>query len=552
MLAQIGFLAVHREGDAVHRADVDAGIAFDAELRREHRLHVAIEAAPGFRQRQLRVEAELDLGLDVLERDHLVAQRHLVALIERDLVVVGPFVDAHLLAHQRDHRSRTVGDVLAIEHLVDRDGGLVAVRHRPDDVLRAEGGVAAEEHLRVARLEGLVVELGQAPVVELDAGVALDPGEGVLLADRHQHVVAGEMLLGLAGGHQLAAALVVVLRLHLLEGDAGELAVLVREFLRHQVIVDRDALVHGVFLFPRRRLHFLEARAHHHLHVLAAEPARGAAAVHGGVAAAEHDHALADFRGVAERHRGQPVDADMDVLGRFLAAGNVEVAPARRAGADEDRVPALRQQRLHTVDARAAAELDAEIEDVAAFFVDHGVGQAEFRDLRADHAAGFGIAVEHHAMIAERREVARDGERSRPAADQRDALAVLLLRRLRQPRLDVVLVIGGDALQAADRHRLVLDAHAPAGRLARPVAGAPEDSRKHVRVPVDHVGVGIAARRDQPDIFRDWRVRRASPLAIHDLVEVIRRGNVGILHSLLETRPTPARLYTCKKLAGVA
>ena len=161
------------------------------------------------------------------------------------------------------------------------------------------------------------------------------------------------------------------------------------KYFGHQIIVDRDALVHGVFLFPRRRLHFLEARAHHHLHVLAAEPARGAAAIHGGVAAAEHDHALADFRGVAERHRGQPVDADMDVLGRFLAAGDVEVAAARRAGADEDRVPAFRQQRLHAVDALAAAEFDAEVEDVAAFLVDDGVGQAEFRDLRADHAAGF-------------------------------------------------------------------------------------------------------------------------------------------------------------------
>ena len=143
-------------------------------------------------------------------------------------------------------------------------------------------------------------------------------------------------------------------------------------------------------------------------------------------------------------------------------------------------------------------------------------------------------------MIAERRQIARDGERSRPAADQRDALAVLLLRRLRQPRRDVVLVVGGHALQAADRHRLVFHAHAPAGRLARPVAGAPEHSRKHVRIPIDHVGVGIAARRDQPDVFGNGRMRRTSPLAIHDLVEVVGRGNVGILHSLLETRPSPA------------
>ena len=103
------------------------------------------------------------------------------------------------------------------------------------------------------------------------------------------------MLLRLAGGNELAPALGVVLGLHLLEGDAGELAVFVREFLRHEEIVDRDALVHGVFLFPRRRLHFLEAGAHHHVDLLAAEPAGGAAAIHGGVAAAKHDDAFADL-----------------------------------------------------------------------------------------------------------------------------------------------------------------------------------------------------------------------------------------------------------------
>ena len=45
--AQVGFLAVRREADAVHRADVDAGIALDAQLGREHRLHVAVQAALG-------------------------------------------------------------------------------------------------------------------------------------------------------------------------------------------------------------------------------------------------------------------------------------------------------------------------------------------------------------------------------------------------------------------------------------------------------------------------------------------------------------------------
>src|SRR5262249_33603539 len=81
---------------------------------------------------------------------------------------------------------------------------------------------------------------------------------------------------------------------------------------------------------------------------------------------------------------------------------------------------------------------------------------------------------------------------------------------------------------------LLLDAAAPASRLARPVAGAPEDSRKHVGLPIDHVGVAIATRRDQPDVFRDWGVCRTSPLAIHDLVEVVRISDVGILHFLLD------------------
>ncbi len=227
----------------------------------------------------------------------------------------------------------------------------------------------------------------------------------------------------------------------------------------------------------------------------------------------------------------------MDVFRRFLAAGDIEVAAARRAGADEDRVPAFGQQRLHAVDTLAAAEVDAEAEDVAAFLVDDRVGQAELRDLRADHAAGLGVLVEDHNVIAKRGKVAGDGERGGATADKSNTLAVLLRRRLRQPLADIVLVVGGDALQAADRHRLVFDAHAPAGRFARAVAGAAEHAGKHIRMPIDHVGVGITPRGDQADIFRHRRMRRAGPLAIDDFMKVVGGGNIGILHSLLETRP---------------
>ncbi len=61
----------------------------------------------------------------------------------------------------------------------------------------------------------------------------------------------------------------------------------------------------------------------------------------------------------------------MDIGGGFLAAGDVEVAPARRAGADEDRIPVFSASSAFRLSiALAAAELDAEVEDVAAFLVD--------------------------------------------------------------------------------------------------------------------------------------------------------------------------------------
>src|SRR3984893_19037723 len=157
----------------------------------------------------------------------------------------------------------------------------------------------------------------------------------------------------------------------------------------------------------------------------------------------------------------------MDVRRRFLAAGNVELAAARRARTDEDRIPALRQQRLEAVYALAAVKFDAEIEDIVAFLVDDRFREAEARNLRADHAAGLGVLVEHHAVIAERRQVARDRERGGAAAHERDALAVLGGRRLGQAGADVVLEIGRRPFEAADRDRLVLHAHAPARWFAR-------------------------------------------------------------------------------------
>ena len=273
MHAQCGFVIVAGEGDAIHRADVNAGIAFDAGVLGEHGLHVAIEAALGFLEGRAGVEAQFHFDRDAFQRLHLFLQRHLEALVAGNFVVVAPLVDAHLLRDHLQQWVRALSYVFAVEELVDRDGRVVAVRDRPDDVLGSERRVAAEEYIRQARLQRHLVHHRHAPFVEGQADVALDPGEMVFLTHRDQHVIAFHENSWLAGRYQAAPALFIAPGLDLFKIHADQLAVAVLERFRHHEIQDRDAFVDGVFLFPGRGLHLVETGTHDHLHVFAAESA---------------------------------------------------------------------------------------------------------------------------------------------------------------------------------------------------------------------------------------------------------------------------------------
>src|SRR5205823_6556081 len=158
-------------------------------------------------------------------------------------------------------------------------------------------------------------------------------------------------------------------------------------------IEDRNALVLRVLLLPGRGLHFLETGAHDDGDLFAAEAARGAAAIHRRVAATQHDDAAADLVDVAERDGGQPVDADMDMGAGLLAPGQLDLAAARRAGADKDRVPALIKQLAHAADVMPEAGLDPHVEDQIDLFIGDGFGQAKARDLAAHHPAALAVAV---------------------------------------------------------------------------------------------------------------------------------------------------------------
>src|SRR6266540_1169551 len=80
---------------------------------------------------------------------------------------------------------------------------------------------------------------------------------------------------------------------------------------------------------------------------------------------------------------------------------------------------------------------------------------------------------------------------------------------------------------------------ATAGGLAGPVAGAAENSGKHIGVPVDHVGVVVTPCRDQPDVFGDWSMGRTGPLAIYDFVEVFGCTDIRRFQRILSVRTPP-------------
>jgi hypothetical protein len=98
---------------------------------------------------------------------------------------------------------------------------------------------------------------------------------------------------------------------------------------------------------------------------------------------------------------------------------------------------------------------------------------------------------------------------------------------------DVVFEICGHSFEPANSHRLLFYPTSPAGWLARSVAGSTQNSRKNIRLPVDHIGLCIFASGNKSDVMRYWRVSRTCILTINYLVVILRIFDIGGLHTPL-------------------
>jgi hypothetical protein len=80
--------------------------------------------------------------------------------------------------------------------------------------------------------------------------------------------------------------------------------------------------------------------------------------------------------------------------------------------------------------------------------------------------------------------------------------------------------------------------------LTGPYTDAAEDTREDVVFLIDPVGPVMVTTGDEADVLGDVRVGGTAPLAIDDLVEVIRVRSVGSLHGeLLDSFQPHARNF---------
>ena len=107
----------------------------------------------------------------------------------------------------------------------------------------------------------------------------------------------------------------------------------------------------------------------------------------------------------------------MNLCCGFLPSWNVQVPPPWGAASHKDGIIFLSHQVLHGRNAVAAFKLNAQIQDVASFFVNDFFRQSKAGDLRSNETARTGFGVKDGDLITLNHQITGDGQGSRACAD---------------------------------------------------------------------------------------------------------------------------------------
>src|SRR4051794_8292123 len=102
---------------------------------------------------------------------------HLLTAYRVVIVVIAPLAESHLLAHQVHPNPGTLRQRNILAPVMNRDGRLIPVFTPPDDFLRSERCITADENARACALHRVLVNDGNLPLIKFDAEIALNPGE---------------------------------------------------------------------------------------------------------------------------------------------------------------------------------------------------------------------------------------------------------------------------------------------------------------------------------------------------------------------------------------
>src|SRR5512139_3510188 len=314
----------------------------------------------------------------------------------------------------------------------DALGGLAAFPHRGDHQVGAAHHVAAGKHLGVGGLVGVRLAPGDHAAALVDADVVV--GEPRLRiraeAERDDDVVGRNDFLRARHHHRRAAA-ARVRRAELGRHQLDALDAAVADDLdRLAVPQELHAFFLGVGDLALGAGHVLLVAA-----VGAGDAGRaladaGAVAVHRGVAAAEHDHALAahvveGLAGLGEveafPHVGDQERQRLEHAGQVLA-GEAALHVGVGAHAHEHGVVFVEQapHRYVAADLGIEAEFDAHALEHFAAARHHPFFHLEFGDAEGEQAADLVVAVVHHRLYAVPRQDVGAAEAGRPGADHGD------------------------------------------------------------------------------------------------------------------------------------